>query len=50
MTVLLYAVAGFLLGGAISVWRGQGTRHGRLLAVVLALGAALAVAGGVLNG
>lgn len=38
----LLALAGFLLGGVVSVWRTS-----RLLAGVLGVGAALAAAGGV---
>jgi hypothetical protein len=38
----LLAVAGFLLGGVVSAWR-----RSRPLAVVLGIGTALAIAGGV---
>jgi len=38
----LLAVAGFLLGGVVSAWR-----RSRPLAVVLGIGTALALAGGV---
>ncbi|MFN2479582.1 MAG: hypothetical protein ABR615_10495 [Pseudonocardiaceae bacterium] len=38
----LLAVAGFLLGGMVSVWR-----RSRSLAVVLGIGTAVAIAGGV---
>jgi hypothetical protein len=38
----LLALAGFLLGGVVSLWRTS-----RLLAVLLGLGAALATAGGL---
>ncbi|HET7406622.1 MAG TPA: hypothetical protein VFJ21_05720 [Mycobacteriales bacterium] len=49
MTLLLYVLAGFLLGGAISVWRNQPSTVGRALAVVLGVIAAIAASGGVLN-
>lgn len=39
---LLLALAGFLVGGMVSTWRSS-----RLLAVLLAIGAALAIVGGV---
>lgn len=38
----LLAVAGFLLGGVVSAWR-----RSRSLAVVLGIGTALAIVGGV---
>jgi hypothetical protein len=38
----LLALAGFLLGGVVSAWR-----RSRPLAVVLGIGTALAIAGGV---
>ena len=40
--LLLLALAGFLVGGMVSTWRSS-----RLLAVLLAIGAVLATAGGV---
>lgn len=40
--LLLLALAGLLVGGMVSTWRSS-----RLLAVLLAIGAALATAGGV---
>jgi hypothetical protein len=40
--VALLGLAGFLLGGAVSLWR-----ISRVLAVLLGLGAALAAAGGL---
>jgi hypothetical protein len=40
--LLLLAVAGFLLGGVVTAWRSS-----RALAVVLGIGTALAIAGGV---
>ena len=40
--VLLLALAGFLVGGTVSIWRSS-----RSLAVVLALAAALAGAAGI---
>ena len=42
ISVLMLALAGFLLGGMITIWRTS-----RPLAGVLAIGAALAIAAGI---
>ncbi len=53
MGPLLIVVGGFLLGGSYSVWQQAGgdgrSRRGRVVAVVLAVCAVLAVAGGILR-